>query len=80
MDAGGHLAVLGQPVQGVVDEDVRKPAARHAAVGVTARPHLGLRPRRGEGVYALPLRAVSLSEGVGAWIVQRSELSKGPPQ
>jgi hypothetical protein len=55
MDAGRHLAVLGQPVHGVVGDDMHPDAAPHAAMGVVAGSRPGLRPRYREGMNAPPL-------------------------
>lgn len=56
VDAVRHRAVLGQPVGGVVGDDVHVDAASHAAMRVVARTHLGHRPRSREGEDA-PLLA-----------------------
>lgn len=57
VDAVRHLAVFGQPVQGIVADDVRLDANRLGTVRPGA--HLGHRPLLGEGEDA-PLLAAKL--------------------
>lgn len=62
MDAVRHLAMLGQPVHGVVGHDVHQDRAPHAAMGMVARTHVVIGPCQREGVDAPPLAGKTVPE------------------